>query len=141
MLITNLKLQKLLYFIQAAFLALTESHLACFNEEIEAWNFGPVVPEVYQAFKRFGSSNIPYVDSYVCYKGDIWSSEVKKYSNDIIDYEDQKIIQSVVNMFSDYSATQLVEITHNQSPWKNTYEQNQNNIITKATIRSYFERR
>ena len=45
--ISNLKLQKLLYFTQAYYLAFTDSHKPCFPERIEAWNFGPVVPEVY----------------------------------------------------------------------------------------------
>ena len=43
--ISNLKLQKILYFIQAEFLV--SENEPCFYEEIEAWNFGPVVPEVY----------------------------------------------------------------------------------------------
>ena len=47
--ISNLKLQKLLYFIQAAFLV--EKGHACFPDEIEAWDFGPVVPAVYYKYK------------------------------------------------------------------------------------------
>lgn len=54
--ISNLKLQKILYFVQAEFLV--ELHAPCFSEEIEAWDFGPVVPEVYHEYKHFGSSNI-----------------------------------------------------------------------------------
>ena len=37
--ISNLKLQKSLYLIQAYFLIQTEK--PCFSEEIEAWDFGP----------------------------------------------------------------------------------------------------
>ena len=47
--ISNLKLQKILYFVQAEFLVNTGK--PCFSEEIEAWDFGPVVPEVYHEFK------------------------------------------------------------------------------------------
>lgn len=43
--ISNLQLQKILYFIQKDFLQ-KESRLA-FSDSIEAWKFGPVVPEVY----------------------------------------------------------------------------------------------
>lgn len=43
--ISNLKLQKLLYSVQAQFL-ITKRDPA-FLEEIEAWDFGPVVPEVF----------------------------------------------------------------------------------------------
>ena len=57
--ISNLKLQKLLYFVQAYFLA--KKNRPCFNEEIQAWAFGPVVPEAYQEFKQYGGCNIPEV--------------------------------------------------------------------------------
>ena len=49
-------MQKILYFIQAEFLV--SENEPCFYEEIEAWNFGPVVPEVYHVYKIFGGSNI-----------------------------------------------------------------------------------
>lgn len=42
--ISNLKLQKMLYFLQAEFLVSQDR--PCFRERIEAWDFGPVVPEV-----------------------------------------------------------------------------------------------
>ena len=43
--ISNLKLQKLLYYSQGCFLALRDEPL--FDSPIEAWTYGPVVPEVY----------------------------------------------------------------------------------------------
>ena len=48
--ISNLKLQKLLYFVQAQFLV-TYNGRPAFEEKIEAWDFGPVVPEVYHYLK------------------------------------------------------------------------------------------
>ena len=51
-LITNLKLQKLLYFAQGWFLALYDTPL--FKEEIQAWIHGPVVATVYHSYKGFG---------------------------------------------------------------------------------------
>lgn len=56
--ISNLKLQKVLYFIQAEFLV--DINKPCFFEEIEAWDFGPVVPTVYRKYKIYGSANIPF---------------------------------------------------------------------------------
>ena len=43
--ISNLKLQKILYFVQAEFLV--SAGAPCFYQDIEAWDFGPVIPEVY----------------------------------------------------------------------------------------------
>ena len=55
--ISNLKLQKLLYYAQGFHLALNDSPL--FAESIEAWTHGPVVPVVYQLYKHAGASAIP----------------------------------------------------------------------------------
>lgn len=52
--ITALELQKLLYFVQAYFLI--KKGKPCFRDDIEAWDFGPVVPSVYREYKRYGGS-------------------------------------------------------------------------------------
>ena len=54
---TNLKLQKILYFIQVNFLVTIDN--PCFKEDIFAWGFGPVIPEVYRKYKAYGSTHIP----------------------------------------------------------------------------------
>lgn len=53
--ISNLQLQKILFYIQKAFL---ESNMLAFTDEFEAWQFGPVVPEVYYLYCGFGSLSI-----------------------------------------------------------------------------------
>ena len=103
--ISNLKLQKILYFTQAQFLVALG--YPCFIDVIEAWDFGPVVRSVYNQYKRYGSANI--------YSGDMsLETEMKEIEKDSI----QLIIDKCVN----FSANQLVEITHNQDPWKNAYK-------------------
>lgn len=54
---SNLKLQKILYYIQAAFLV--EKNRECFKAVIIAGEFGPVIPEVYQKYKIYGRRGIP----------------------------------------------------------------------------------
>lgn len=119
--ITNLKLQKLLYFIQAEFLVSAGS--PCFSEEIEAWDFGPVVPEVYHEYKVFGNSNIIL-------------SEDDDF--DFISELDRNKIEEMVDEGVQYSASDLVRITHNQAPWKDAYKRYYNNVITKNAIQRYF---
>ena len=53
---TNLRLQKLLYFAQGWHLARFGRPL--FDASIEAWPYGPVVPEVYRAYKEYGREGI-----------------------------------------------------------------------------------
>ena len=50
--ISNLKLQKLVYYAQAWYLAISDE--ALFEEDFEAWVHGPVIPELYQEYKSFG---------------------------------------------------------------------------------------
>ena len=136
--ISNLKLQKILYFIQADFLS--GLGRPCFNEDIVAWDFGPVVPKVYHEYKKFGSSFIPLVEKYVDDKNGIWNSRIVRYTDECIKAEeDRKRIKEMVEECSKYSAAQLVEITHNQTPWEDArYSFNPNKIITQSAIQNYF---
>lgn len=136
--ITNLKLQKILYFIQADFLVSTSQK--CFNDRIEAWDFGPVVPKAYRAYKQFGNSYIPKVTYYVEKNdSDFWSSKVKQYTDTVITEPDKKRIDEIVDALSGYSATELVKITHQQKPWINAFSSQNNKEITTGAIEEYFK--
>ena len=54
--VTNLQLQKILYYLQLFFLQ--NKHYALFKDEIEAWQFGPVVRNVYREYCGYGASSI-----------------------------------------------------------------------------------
>lgn len=99
--VSNLKLQKILYFIQAKFLV--EKNTPCFSEKIEAWTFGPVIPEVHQQYKIFGNAHIPCVDVQDDFK---------------ISEQDKVLTDNMIDKCSKFTASQLVEITHRQTPWK-----------------------
>lgn len=136
--ISNLKLQKILYFIQAYFL-ISELGEPCFIEKIEAWDFGPVVPVAYREYKQFGSGDIPTPTHIIDYNEEnIWDSKLIKYVDDVISDGDMVSINGVIDHFSDYSATDLVTLTHNQSPWIDAYIPHMNNEITIEAIKEYF---
>ena len=119
--VSNLKLQRILYFIQAKFLV--EKNTPCFSEKIEAWTFGPVIPEVYQQYKIFGNAHIPCVDVQDDFK---------------ISEQDKALIDNMIDKCSKFTASQLVEITHRQTPWKKAYRSYQNNEITQLSIKEFF---
>ena len=137
--ITNLRIQKLLYFVQAAFLSVTEEKEPCFRDDIEAWSFGPVVPSVYQYLKCYGGMNIPEIRHYwgIPVGGNSQISYMD-YDDNLIDEDDKKIINDMVDLCNNYTAAQLVNITHRQDPWENAYEPYANNIIEKKVIKEYF---
>ncbi len=120
--LSNLKLQKVLYFVQAQFLLSNDK--PCFYEAIEAWDFGPVVPDIYHEYKIYGSSNIT-----VTYP---------ENSNKNIQSYDKELINEIIDQCAKVSASRLVEITHQQKPWINSYEKYFNNEITVDSIKNYF---
>lgn len=122
--ISNLKLQKILYFVQAEFLV--AKNAPCFPNKIEAWDFGPVIPDVYHKYKIYGSASIPST-----LKGEDIS-----FSS-----EDKSLIDGIIDECSKYSASTLVEITHNQAPWKDAYLPYCNATISNSSIKQYFEER
>lgn len=131
--ITNLRLQKILYFIQAAFLVFRQK--LCFDDVIEAWGLGPVIPIVYHKYKGWADQNIPSVM-------DISSKDIidKEYSK-IIMKMDLSLIASMIDECSKYTTGQLVNITHAQEPWGNAYKNQTKNVITPDKIKEFFAKR
>lgn len=132
--VSNIRLQKLLYFVQAQFIM--DLGIAAFKEEMEAWSFGPVIPEIYRKYKIFGRDNI-IVNA---------KSDIKKYLfgcnnelNEEILKEDMNIINKALKATEDVSTAELIRVSHLQDPWKNAYNKdNPKNIITKESIYEYF---
>lgn len=120
--ISNLKLQKLLYFVQAQFFRILGK--PCFEDRIEAWSFGPVVVSVYHAYKFYGSLEITRTQEDVCV--------------DNITDRDRQIINEVLELFSDTPIYELVDITHHQYPWIQAKRNPFNNEITNDSINKYF---
>ena len=115
--ITNLKLQKILYFAQVYYLVKFDKPI--FGEEIKAWKLGPVIPEAYCEFKENGCDSI-----------------VRKEDCSNIKEEDKEILKKVWNKFGIYTASKLVDIVHSHKPWK---EAGKNEEITHDRIKEYYK--
>ena len=136
--ISNLKLQKLLYFAQGCFLI--DKDRPCFNEKIEAWDLGPVVPEAYREYKVYGATSIPPIKQVFKINKDNWlKSGYVEYKDNIIIDEDKTELNEVVDSLSKLSAFDLVEYTHGQKPWKDAYVPGFNVEITKSAIKECFK--
>lgn len=121
--ITHLKLQKMLYFAEAAHLAIYGTQL--FNDEIEAWSLGPVVPNVYQVYRTFqdGQLSIP-------------EGEVVEISD-----ETKAFLKDMWVIFGKYTAFELVEMSHKHAPWKNVYRAGARNIsISKESMMDFYRK-
>jgi uncharacterized phage-associated protein len=118
--VSNLKLQKILYYLQARFLVDTGNPL--FNDDIKKWKYGPVVESVYHEFKNNGSSPITNVLSqiYVEYdnEGKISDIQIKQFDENDISAEDRRVIDQTIEVLNDYGAFELVDKTHRQPIWQ-----------------------
>ena len=136
--ISNLKLQKLLYLVQGVSLALRD--IPMFEDEIEAWDFGPVVPSVYREFKVFGANEIPRIDFYydMNFNSDTFLDKIE-VTTENFDNQERIIIEKVIDAFGHLSANELVRLTHAQDPWKNAYKKSKNETIKNESIKEYFK--
>jgi uncharacterized phage-associated protein len=116
--ITNLKLQKILYFAQVYYLAKLGKPL--FVENLEAWDYGAVVPEIYRKFKRYKNEPIILVED---------KSTVAE--------EDKETLKKVWDAFGGYSASRLVDIVHAHAPWKEA-SASEDKIIPHKAIKDYY---
>ena len=132
--VTPMKLIKLVYFGYAWCYAVFDRKL--FNERVEAWLYGPVIPSIYHEFKRFGS--LP-ISSYAI----DFSLETEELSYPIVKGDDKdalQILNAVWEVYKHKTGTELSTITHEpDSPWNHAYAQGENTpmeddkIIERAT--------
>lgn len=121
---TQLKIQKLLYFVQAAFLSLLNR--PAFNEEIEAWQYWPVVKEIYDKYKDYWRKEIEIKEEEL-------EENYKKFTE-----EEKDLISFINESFWEYSASKLVDITHNHKPWQEAYKWGYK-LILKDRLKEYYK--
>ena len=99
-LITNLKLQKLLYYAQGYYLAIESKKL--FEDDIEAWVHGPVIPNVYHQYKDFRWQPINK------------AVDIPTISKTVTDF-----LNLIIETFLPIDAYKLERMTHKETPWIN----------------------
>ncbi len=121
--ITNLKLQKILYFVQRE--SLKKKNVALFVDNIEAWQFGPVVPEVYYRYAGYGGMKIDVYDD-------------PKIN---INEEDINLIDNVIESYKHQSPWLMVDETHMKGfAWDrtcNNYQNAYHPVISIEEIKNY----
>lgn len=121
--LTNMKLNKILYFVQAAHYA--EFGTPAFEDDFEAWTHGPVIREVYFAYRHKCKEEI--------------SKSVFEYDPSEVSQNTENFILSIAKSLLNKSASWLRDVTHiDGSPWDNNFEQHMNNIIPKEEIMTYY---
>lgn len=123
--ITNLQLQKILYFAYVQYLLTFDKKL--FGEAIEKWQYGPVIPEVYHAFKDYGfyKINEPKQQFDVEFINGKLQLNEQPFDPSLLEHDDQTLtlINKVIHRWIKIPAFELVEITHAEPMWKNYQNQ------------------
>ena len=121
--ISNLHLQKLLYYSQGFSYVFENREL--FEDDFEAWKYGPSIPRVYNNFRVYGASpvkpdrKIPFVQ---------------------LSAEAQETLKATVQVVGRKDPWELVEKVQSEAPWKNNYRHSEDRIISKEDIKDYFQK-
>jgi uncharacterized phage-associated protein len=116
--LTNLKLQKLVYYAQGFHLAMFDEPL--FADSIVAWEHGPVVVDLYHKLKDYRASQVTISDPL----------------NTELTPQQIGLLKEINNVFGQFSAWKLRNMTHNESPWQNTERDEE---ISHEKLKAYFK--
>lgn len=117
--LSNLKLQKLVYYAQGFHLAMLDKPL--FEEDFRAWQYGPVVESLYGDYKEYSGGAVPVPDAP---------------DSMVFNKIQQDLLNEIHEVYGKYSAWRLSEMTHEEGPWKST---NNMGVIDKMALKDYFK--
>lgn len=127
--VTPLALQKLLYYAQGWHLAAHDEPL--FDEDIQAWKYGPVVPVIYRRFRRLGEGRIP-------------PAAVMTNPAGILAAPVLGLLDWVGERYGALPAIELMRQTHDEPPWKETWgdrpaDDEGRDVIPVDRLRAFFK--
>ncbi|WP_056961902.1 Panacea domain-containing protein [Fructilactobacillus florum] len=135
--VSNLKLQKIMYFLNVIHLLEYKNPLID-DDNFEKWDYGPVIHEVYSEYSSNGSQEIKKPKRHIKNR-ELINGEYKDepYDNDFFELneEDKRFINDNIDSFIDENPFFLVEKTHEEPQWKDKLNYNYDNDLTLK----YFE--
>ncbi len=118
MYITNLQLQKVMYYIQGEFMK--KFNYKAFVDPIECWPYGPVIKRVWRVYNSFGRKPINTGGSSLC-----------------LDVREESCIKKIIKEKLKMNVWDLVDQTHAELPWKHANEI-ENPFISDSDMEEYF---
>ncbi len=132
--LTNLQLQKLMYFLEAFYMIATDDD-ELYDDDFYAWAYGPVSKKLYNRYKEFGNLPIELGIDEIN-QGKINCKSISKY------------VDFLYTLFSELSASDLVTLTHSvNSPWFNISQKhnvkdlNDSKVILKEETKEWVKER
>lgn len=122
----NLKVNKMVYYAQAW--SVIRNNRTLFDEEIQAWDYGPVVPSVYRTYKSCGRNPI--------------AEPQETFDERRLSSEDLELLIDVYRAYGKYTGKTLIDMTHAPNePWTRVYQFGKNSPISIDLIRECFANR
>ncbi|HEY9018167.1 Panacea domain-containing protein [Thiomicrospira sp.] len=122
--LTNMKLQKLVYIAHGFSLAGMDEPLLT-NEDVYAWQFGPVIRDLYQSLRKYGRGEV---------------TDFIPSSDQINDEEQQQLIKAIWEGYGHHSGFALSQITHRpNTPWSKVWNQAPYSEIPRNLIRAHYQ--
>lgn len=133
--LSHMQIQKLVYLAHGWCMAVTGKELV--EDDIEAWEFGPVIRRLYDALRQYGASEVSRLIR--------WGQDTPFPSDDAetaiaqLSAEEEAVINKVWDTYGKYRAFQLSALTHSpDSPWSKVYKPSENKVIDNNLIYDYF---
>jgi uncharacterized phage-associated protein len=124
--LTNMELQKLVYIAHGYSLALL--HRPLIKQHVEAWRYGPVIPDLYRELRQYGAGVV--------------TQPINVPSAEQLSETDTALVRSVLEAYGGFSGSQLSTMTHREgTPWKQIYQPNvsfNNEIIPDNLIKEHY---
>lgn len=137
--LTQMKLQKLIFFAHGWYLAICDEPLI--DESFQAWRYGPVLPSVYDKFKIYGMLGIDKPGAELVYTANGFEWNTPRVTDNTGNVKD--LLDKIWDVFGKYSGTQLSEMTHApNTPWKKMREEYgdaRSISIPNKLIKDYFK--
>lgn len=117
---THVKLQKILYYVTTSYLKTNPQSDFLFSENIEKWQFGPVVSSVYNEFKTYGGKAITLPASEIVFSESDLDFDLQEFDPDLFESShptvadlSKKVIKALIHK----DAFSLVDMTHKEQAW------------------------
>lgn len=137
--LTLLRLVKYVYIAYGFALALLDrSILNPQFDKVEAWKYGPVIPNVYHSFKHNGDK--PITQKVCIVTDENMYGELKVETPEIEDKNIQKVLDFVWERYKDRSTSYLITLLHREdTPWAYCYRVGQNTDIPEEMTKVYYQ--
>jgi len=137
--VTNLRLQKLVYYAQAWHLANRWGPL--FDADFQAWVHGPVIPGLYRKYSHLGAQ--PILAEGADTASDVELQQSLDAALSVFDEPTQGLLEMVADAYMGLGAWALERLTHQERPWVEAREglepsERCTTRISRRTMRDFY---